>query len=299
MSLAVKTPEVASQKPSVDNGFRREFPFIQVAGHNGFAADSNVANAIGSRIHNAHFHSWQRLADRVRAEWFQIVDRDRRTGFRESVSVGNGNPEIVKKLQRLRFSESAADNDGAEFSAKRFMDLFEQEAADAKAWQSLRQRLVQANKHIENFAFARRQRIETRLQSFLQVFQNERNETHISDFVLRKSFTHVFRTQCAQMHYRCATRERAEKTNHEINGMVGRQNTKVTNTWPERINRGKCDALLQIIFVRHHATLGAAARSGRVDNAGCVLPFARDEYGFAGSAKFFPALRAGEIDVCG
>src|SRR5713101_2665705 len=265
MSLAVKTPEVASQKPSVDNGFRREFPFIQVAGHNGFAADSNVANAIGSRIHNAHFHSWQRLADRVRAEWFQIVDRDRRTGFRESVSVGNGNPEIVKKLQRLRFSESAADNNGAEFSAKRFMDLFDQEAADSKARLTLSEQLVESNERIENSPFPRGQRVEARLQTFLQVFQNERNETYVSDLVFRKRFAHVFGTHRAQMHHRRATRERAEKTNHEVNGMVGRQNTEVTNTRPERINGCKCDALLQIIFVRHHATLGAASGPGRVD----------------------------------
>src|SRR5258708_40221383 len=102
MPGSVKASEVASQKPSVDDGFLREFWFIQIAGHDGFASNSNFANAVGSRIHDAHFHSWQRLADGVRAEWFQIVDRDRRAGFRESVSVGDGNPEIVKKLQRLR-----------------------------------------------------------------------------------------------------------------------------------------------------------------------------------------------------
>src|SRR5712692_6289482 len=251
MSLAVKTPEVASQKPSVDNGFRREFPFIQVAGHNGFAADSNVANAIGSRIHDAHFPCRQWLANGVRAKWFQIVDGDRRTGFRESVSVGNGNPEIVKKLQRLRFSESAADNNGAEFSAKRFMDLFDQEAADSKARLTLSEQLVESNERIENSPFPRGQRVEARLQTFLQVFQNERNETHISDLVLRKSFPHVFGAKSAQMHDRRSARERPEKTDHEIDGMVGRQNTEVTHSRPERINRGECDALLQIILVRH------------------------------------------------
>jgi len=35
-------------------------------------------------------------------------------------------------LQRLRFGEGAADNDGAELSAKRFMNLLEQAAADAE-----------------------------------------------------------------------------------------------------------------------------------------------------------------------
>src|SRR5260370_30028037 len=232
MSGSVKASEVAGQKPAINDGFRREFRFIQIASHDGFAADSNFANAIGSRIQNAHFHPGQWLANGVRAKWFQIVDRDCRPGFRESVSVGTGNPAIVKKLQRLRFSKSSADDNGAELSAKRFMDLFEQEAADTKAWPSFGQRLVQANKHIENFAFARRQRLETCLQSFLQVFQNEWNKTHISNLVLRKSFPHVFRAKRAQMHHRRATRERPEKTDHEINGDGRRQNTQVTEYRP-------------------------------------------------------------------
>src|SRR5258708_25870859 len=227
MPLAVKTAEIAGHKPAVDDGFRREFRFIQIAGHDGFAADGNFANAIGSRIHDAHFHPGQWLANRVRAKRFQIVDGDRRTGFRESVSVGDGNPEIVEKLQRLRCGESAADNNGAKFSAKRFMDLLEQASADARARSVSRQRFVYANKRIENFAFDRRQRIETHLQPFLQVFQDEWNETHVSDFVLRKSFPHVFRTKRAQMYDRRTADERPEKTDHEIKGMAGRQDNEV------------------------------------------------------------------------
>src|SRR5882757_4044576 len=192
MTRAVKTAEVAGQKPAINDGFRGEFRFIQIAGHYGFATNSNFANAVGSRIH-----------------------------------------EIVKKLQCLRLSESAADDNGAEFSAKRFVHLLEQEAAEARARPVFRQRFVQANKHIENLSFARRQRLETCLHSFLQVFQNEWNETHISDLVLRKSFPHVFRTKSAQMHDRRAARERPEKTDHEINGVVRRQNTEVTHPRPE------------------------------------------------------------------
>src|SRR5260370_19060685 len=227
MPLAVKTPEIAGHKPAVDDGFRREFRFIQIAGHDRFAADGNFANAVSSRIHDAHFHTGQRLANRVRAKRFQIVDGDRRTGFRESVSVGDGNPEIVEKLQRLRFGESAADNNGAKFSAKRFMDLLEQEAADTKARPVFRQRLVDPNEGIENSAFARRQRIKTHLQPFLQVFPDEWHETHVCDFVIRKSFTHVFSTKSAHMYNRRTAGERPEKTDHKIKGMAGRQDTKV------------------------------------------------------------------------
>src|SRR6266699_4119178 len=103
------------------------------------------------------------------------------------------------------------------------------------------------------------QRFEARLQAFLQVFQNERNETHISDFVFRKCLAHMFGTQCAQMHDRRAAGEGSEKTDHEINGMVCWQDTEVAHPGPERIDRCECDALFQIVFLRHHTTLGAAA----------------------------------------
>src|SRR5258708_39244045 len=294
----VEAAEVAGQEPPVDDGFRRQFRLIQVARHHGFAANRNFANAVGGRIHDAHFHPWQWLANGVRAKWFQIIDRDCRAGFGESVSVGDGNPEIVEKLQRLWFGEGAADNDGAELAAKSFVDLLEQAAADAGTRPAFRQRFVHSNERIENLPFTQWQRVEARLQTFLQVFQNERNETHVSDFVFWKSFAHVFGTQRAQMHDRCAASKRPEKSDHEIDGMIRRQNTEVAHARPEWINRGERDALLQIIFVRHHAPLWAAARSGRVHNAGRVLAFARDEHRFARSTKFFPALRAGEIGVC-
>ncbi len=66
-------------------------------------------------------------------------------------------------MQRLRFGEGAADNDGAEFSAKPFVDLFEQEAADSETRLALRQRFVHANERIEKFPFARRQSVKARL----------------------------------------------------------------------------------------------------------------------------------------
>src|SRR5713226_9725141 len=189
----VESPEVAGKQPAVNDGFRREFGLIQIAGHDGLASNGNFANAVGSWIHNAHFHTRQRLANRVCAKWFQIVDRECRTGFRESVSVGDGNPEVVEKLQRLRFGESAADYDGAQLSAKRFMDLLEQAAADPQTRPALRQCLVDSNECVENFTLAWRKRVKARLQTFLQIFQNQWNETHISNFVFWKRFAHKFR----------------------------------------------------------------------------------------------------------
>src|SRR2546421_277248 len=144
----VETPEVAGQEPTFDDGFRREFRLIQIARHDGLAANSNFANAVNRRIHDAYFHSRQRLANGICAKRFQIVDRDGSAGFRESISVGDGNTKIVEKLQRLRFAKSTANNYGAEFSAKRFMDLFKQAAADTETRPALGEYFVDADEHI-------------------------------------------------------------------------------------------------------------------------------------------------------
>src|SRR2546430_10077365 len=50
MTLAVKAAEVAGQKPAVDDGFGRKFRLIQVAGHDGLAADTNFTDAVGGGI---------------------------------------------------------------------------------------------------------------------------------------------------------------------------------------------------------------------------------------------------------
>src|SRR5712664_4497230 len=255
----VEAAKVAGQQPAVDDGFRRKFRLIHIARHDGFASNRNFANTVGGRIYDAHFHPRQWLANGVRAKRFQIVDRDGSAGFRESVSVGDRNPEIVEKLQRLRFAEGAAYDDGAKLSAERFMDLLEQAAADSETRLAFGECLVDSNERIENSPSARWQCVEARLQALLQVFQDERNETHIRDFVFRKSLAHVFGTQRAQMYDRCAASERCETAHHDIDGMVGRQDTEVAHARPERINRSERDALLQIVLVRHHAAFGTAA----------------------------------------
>src|SRR5216683_1826416 len=64
-------------------------------------------------------------------------------------AVGDGDPEIVEKLERLRLGKCTADNNSVELSAKRFMDLLEQAAADSEAWPAFRQRLVDSNECVE------------------------------------------------------------------------------------------------------------------------------------------------------
>ena len=61
------------------------------------------------------------------------------------------------------------------------------------------------------------------------------------------------------MHYRRTANEGAEETNHEIDRVIRRQDAEVAHTRRKRIERSERDALLEIIFVRHHAAFGTAA----------------------------------------
>src|SRR5882757_5217801 len=99
------------------------------------------------------------------------------------------------------------------------------------------------------------------------------------------------------MHYAGAAGDRAEKADHNIDGVVGGENAEVTHAWPKWIERSERYALLEIIFVGHHAAFGAAAGSGRIDDGGDVLAFAGHEGGREAASKFFPALGASEIGV--
>src|SRR6266704_139548 len=100
------------------------------------------------------------------------------------------------------------------------------------------------------------------------------------------------------MNDRGPTGERSEKTHHEIDGVIRRQYAEVAQARPEGIERSERDALLQIVFVRHHAAFGASASPRGVDNAGRIPPAARNENRFADASKLFPVLRAGKNSVC-
>ncbi len=95
----------------------------------------------------------------------------------------------------------------------------------------------------------------------------------------------------------CAADEGIEKTQHEINRVVRWKNAEVGCTRPEGIQSRKCYALLEIVFVGHHAAFGSAAGAGGVDDGRDVAALTRDEHGFAVAAEFFPAFCAGEIGV--
>src|SRR2546422_3361567 len=99
--------------------------------------------------------------------------------------------------------------------------------------------------------------------------------------------------------YNCrAAGERPEKSHHEINRVVRRQDAEVAYARPKRIKRSQRDTLLQIILVRHHGAFRAAAGSGGIHDASCVLAFARNETRFASATKIFPTPRVQEFRVC-
>src|SRR5271157_586798 len=124
---------------------------------------------------------------------------------------------------------------------------------------ALRKRFIRGDKCVENPAFAGRKLVEPCLQTLLQIFQHEWNEADVSDLVFRKRLAHKLRPQRPQMHYGRPANERPEETNHEVDGVIRRQDAEVAHAWRKRIKGGESDALLEIILVRHHAAFGTAA----------------------------------------
>jgi len=91
---------------------------------------------------------------------------------------------------------------GSEFAAEALVDLPQKTAAETQARMAFRKAFVDGNKCIKNLSFARRQRVEPRLQPFLQIFQDQRDEAYIGDFIFRESFADIFRAKRAEMHNR-------------------------------------------------------------------------------------------------
>jgi hypothetical protein len=122
-----------------------------------------------------------------------------------------------------------------EFAAERGVHFFEQPAAEPEAGMALGEGFVYADQKIEDFAFSWREFVESGLQTFLEIFQDQRDQADVGDFVLYEGFADEFRTEGAEMDYRGSASERTEKSDHEIDGVIGRKNTEVADAGPERI----------------------------------------------------------------
>src|SRR5215467_6786472 len=169
MAVLVELPQVAGHQPAVDNRLSGKLGVVEIARHNRFTAHANFTDAVASGIDNANFHPRQRLANRIGAKRLQIIDGDGGTGSRKAVAIGNGNSQIVEKLQYLRLRERATDDNRAQLASECLVNLFQQHAADAEARLALRQHLVDGNERVENFSFATGQSVESCLQAFLQI----------------------------------------------------------------------------------------------------------------------------------
>ena len=67
----------------------------------------------------------------------------------------------------------------------------------------------------------------------MQILQDQRNEAHVGDLVLREGFANILGPQCSQVDNGGATSERPEEANHEIDGVIGGQDTEITHARPK------------------------------------------------------------------
>src|SRR5690349_17529704 len=86
---------------------------------------------------------------------------------------------------------------------------------------------------------------------------------------------------------------------HEVDGMIGGNDAEITRSRPKRKNGSYGHALLEIVFVREDAALGATAGAGRINDAGGIAAPALHKYWLARILKFFPAFCAAEIGMRG
>ena len=127
------------------------------------------------------------------------------------------------------------------------------------------------------------------LQSALQILEHHRHQAHVSDFVTHERIAHELRPQRPQMHDARATHKRPDEAHHEINRVIGRKNAQVAHARPEWIQRSQRLALLQIIFMGHHAALGPPAGPRGINDAGHILALAVEQTPGHPSAENLPS----------
>src|SRR6266436_5595137 len=92
-----------------------------------------------------------------------------------------------------------------------------------------------------------------------------------------------------------STDEGSDKSHHEIDRVIRRQNTQIAHPGPKWVPRRQRSTLFQITVVREHASLRAPACPRRIDDAGRVLALPRDQPRFALSPKFFPPVSTPQL----
>ena len=150
---------------------------------------------------------------------------------------------------------------------------------------------------IQDGTFAFWQSGEVRLHSLFQILQDEGHEHHVSNLVAGESVAHELRPKCAQVDHRRSGSKREKKAHHEVNHVIGRKNTKVANPRFKRDYPRDGVALLEIILVGGHATLGTPAGTRGIHNGGNIGRRAGNKRGFTGVLEIFPALCTVKSDI--
>ena len=238
-------------------------------------ATSPIPSASG--LTNANFHSAHGAAHRFGAKRLQIVQGDRGARFRAAVAVVDRNAEIVEKLDRGGLGERAADEQRAQTAAESLVNILQQHAAERGMRAAARECAIDGDQRVQHAALERRQGCESFAQAALKIFQDQRHNGHVGDFVARECVANKFGAQRAQMHDGAAAGERHDEAAHEIDGVICGNDAQIARARPKRKNRRHGHALLEIILVREDAALGTASCAGGIDDAGGIfaLPRAR------------------------
>ena len=261
MAAALKPAEIAGQKPAIDDGLQGEFRIIQIVRHHRLAARRHFPHTFSIRTQNSQFDSGQRLADRIGAERFEVVEREGGARFGETVTVDHGNAEIVEELQRRGFQECSAGNQRQQLSSKSPVHTGKQHAAELHIRPAARQDPINRNLGTQKRPLPGRQCVEFRPQAAFQVLYNHGNQRYIGDAITHKCIAHELRTQRAQMHHTSSAYERSDKTHHEVDRVIGRKNAQIPHARPKGIPRRQRATLFQIVLVGENASLRPAARA--------------------------------------
>jgi hypothetical protein len=141
------------------------------------------------------------------------------------------------------------------------MHVGKQHATELHVRPPLRQQTVDGDHGIQIGPLPRGQFVKFRSQAPLQIFHDHRDQGHISNAITHEGIANEFGTQGAQVYYTGSAYERADKTHHEIDRVIGRENAQIPHPRPEGIPRGQNATLFQIVFLRQDAALGSAGGS--------------------------------------
>ena len=167
------------------------------------------------------------------------------------------------------------------------MDLSQQQTAQTYIGTPTSEELVYCDEPIQNQALRSGKRLKFSLEPSLKILEHHRNQTHVSDLVTDKRIADQFGPESTQMNDARSANKWPDKSDHEINGVIGGQDAQVADSWRKWIPGNQRFALLQIIFVSKNASLGVPTRPGGVNNACRILALSRHK----NSARFGRAGR--------